>query len=57
MTTQANNAAADTRERILDAAESLFIEHGFAATSLRAIATLAQVNLAATNYHFGSKIC
>lgn len=45
----------NTRERILDAAESLFIEHGFAATSVRAIATKAGVNLAATNYHFGSK--
>jgi len=45
----------NTRERILDAAESLFIEHGFAATSVRAIATRAEVNLAATNYHFGSK--
>lgn len=44
-----------TRERILDAAESLFIERGFAATSLRAIASLAEVNLAATHYHFGSK--
>lgn len=45
----------DTRNRILDAAESLFIENGFAATSVRAIATRADVNLAATNYHFGSK--
>jgi AcrR family transcriptional regulator len=47
--------AADTQEKILDAAESLFVEHGFAATSLRAIAAAANVNLAATNYHFGSK--
>ena len=47
---------ADTREKILDAAETLFIEHGFAATSLRAIAAQAEVNLAATNYHFGSKM-
>ncbi|MBT4160619.1 MAG: TetR/AcrR family transcriptional regulator [Gammaproteobacteria bacterium] len=46
----------DTRDRILDAAEELFVEHGFAATSLRAIATRADVNLAATNYHFGSKM-
>jgi AcrR family transcriptional regulator len=44
-----------TRERILDAAELLFIERGFAATSLRAIAGRAGVNLAATHYHFGSK--
>ena len=39
----------------MDAAETLIIEHGFAATSLRAIATAAGVNLAATHYHFGSK--
>ena len=50
------NASQDTRERILDAAEALIIERGFAATSLRAIADRARVNLAATNYHFGSKM-
>jgi AcrR family transcriptional regulator len=44
-----------TKNRILDAAETLFVEKGFAATSLRAIADLASVNLAATHYHFGSK--
>jgi AcrR family transcriptional regulator len=44
-----------TRERILDAAEALFAEHGFANTSLRAITAKAGVNLAAVNYHFGSK--
>ena len=44
-----------TPDRILNAAEELFIELGYAATSLRAIANKASVNLAATNYHFGSK--
>src|SRR5436189_1754138 len=44
-----------TKERILDAAESLFMEHGFEATSLRSITAAAGVNLAAVNYHFGSK--
>src|SRR5262252_1240922 len=44
-----------TKDRILDAAESLFMEHGFEATSLRSITTAADVNLAAANYHFGSK--
>jgi AcrR family transcriptional regulator len=44
-----------TTTRILDAAEALFMEHGFEATSLRAITTAAAVNLAAVNYHFGSK--
>lgn len=45
----------DTQTRILDAAEILFIETGFSATSLRAIARHAEVNLAAPHYHFGSK--
>ncbi|MDP6980305.1 MAG: TetR/AcrR family transcriptional regulator [Myxococcota bacterium] len=47
--------AADTKTRILDAAEALFIEQGFVATSLRAITSRAGVNLAAAHYHFGSK--
>lgn len=47
--------AVDTKSRILDAAEELFMEHGFEATSLRLITTAANVNLAAANYHFGSK--
>ncbi len=46
---------AATKDRILDAAEALFMEHGYEATSLRAITTEAVVNLAAVNYHFGSK--
>ena len=46
---------APTKDRILDAAEALFMEHGFEATSLRQITALAEVNLAAVSYHFGSK--
>ena len=46
---------AATKDRILDTAEALFMEHGFEATSLRAITAAATVNLAAVNYHFGSK--
>ncbi|GAB3250951.1 TetR/AcrR family transcriptional regulator [Chitinimonas naiadis] len=45
----------DTATRILDAAEVLFVEHGFEATSMRMITQKAEVNLAAVNYHFGSK--
>lgn len=45
----------DTRIRILEAASSIFAEHGFAATTIRHICSKAQVNLAAVNYHFGSK--
>ncbi|MCX7960582.1 MAG: TetR family transcriptional regulator [Burkholderiales bacterium] len=46
---------ADTRSRILDAAEALFMQHGFEGTSMRMITARANVNLAAVNYHFGSK--
>lgn len=45
----------DTAKSILNAAEELFSEKGFAETSLRNITTKAGVNLAAVNYHFGSK--
>ena len=48
-------AEIDTRVRILDAAELLFTEQGFEATTLRQITGAAGVNLAAVNYHFGSK--
>lgn len=44
-----------TKERIVQAAERLFAEHGIAATSLRQITARAEVNLAAVNYHFGSR--
>lgn len=45
----------DTRNRILDAAERLFSTRGFHATSIRMITAEAGANLAAINYHFGSK--
>jgi len=44
-----------TRQRILGAAEELFARHGFAGASLRQVTASAKVNLAAVNYHFGSK--
>ena len=47
--------AGDTKSRILDAAETLFIDCGYEAMSLRQITSRAEVNLAAVNYHFGSK--
>jgi AcrR family transcriptional regulator len=51
----ASRSPAATKERILDAAESLFMEHGYEATSLRLITAAADANLASANYHFGSK--
>ena len=45
----------DTKTRILNGAEQLFAREGFRNTSLRSLTQLAEVNLAAVNYHFGSK--
>ncbi|TLU61840.1 TetR/AcrR family transcriptional regulator [Thalassotalea litorea] len=45
----------DTKTKILNAAENLFADKGFTGTSLREITSAAEVNLAAVNYHFGSK--
>jgi AcrR family transcriptional regulator len=45
----------DTKQSILDAAEYLFARNGYRGTSLREITGRAKVNLAAVNYHFGSK--
>ncbi|MGD1146857.1 MAG: TetR/AcrR family transcriptional regulator [Thermoanaerobaculaceae bacterium] len=46
---------AETRKRLLDTAECLFAERGFAGTSVRHITAEAGCNLAAVNYHFGGK--
>jgi len=43
------------RRRLLDAGRKLFARHGYDATTVRALARLAEVNLAAITYHFGSK--
>ena len=48
-------AGEDTREKLLDAAEQLFAEHGISGTTLRALTRSAKVNLAAVHYHFGGK--
>lgn len=50
-----DNRLSDTRARILDATERLFMAHGYDGTSMRQITGEAGVNLAAVNYHFGSK--
>ena len=52
---KANPNTGDTCERILNAAEQLFMEHGFDGASMRMLTSGAGVNLAAINYHFGSK--
>lgn len=50
-----NSPHFSTKQRILDSAETLFAKHGFAGASLRQVTSAASVNLAAVNYHFGSK--
>jgi AcrR family transcriptional regulator len=53
-----NDASASrpsTRQRLMEASEQLFADHGWKAVSVRAIVAAADVNLAALHYHFGSK--
>ncbi|MBQ0908036.1 TetR/AcrR family transcriptional regulator [Flavobacterium sp. F-328] len=45
----------DKQIQILQVAETLFAEKGFDGTSIRAIAKLAQINIAMVSYYFGSK--
>jgi AcrR family transcriptional regulator len=44
-----------TRQRILKAAGKIFAHGGYRAMTLREVTNEASVNLAAVNYHFGSK--
>lgn len=54
-TMEKGKGPAETRERVLDIAEGLFAERGIDAVSIRDITGAADVNLAAINYHFGTK--
>lgn len=44
-----------TRERLLNAAREVFSQHGFQGATVREICRRADANVAAVNYHFGSK--
>ncbi|MFC3994860.1 TetR/AcrR family transcriptional regulator [Nocardiopsis sediminis] len=46
---------ASTRERLVESAVRMFGERGIEATSMRALTEAAGTNIAAVNYHFGSK--
>src|SRR5438445_12587589 len=48
-------ASDQTRTSILSAAERLYADRGFGDVTSRDIVAAADVNLAAVNYHFGSK--
>lgn len=54
-TVPSGSEAADTKERLLDAAEQLFAERGFRGASMRAVTQAAGSAVSAANYHFGSK--
>lgn len=45
----------DTKDHIMQISIQLFSEKGFETTTMRDIASKAEVNLALINYHFGSK--
>jgi AcrR family transcriptional regulator len=49
------NDAPSARDRLIAAGELLFAEHSWEAVSVRSLVAAANVNLAALNYHFGSK--
>ena len=44
-----------TRKRLIDATARLFAQNGYNGLTLRSVAREANANLAAANYHFGSK--
>lgn len=53
--TPVKQQTSEARERILQAAISLFAQHGFAETSMRKLVAKADINLSMVNYYFGSK--
>lgn len=50
-----NRSVDSTQHKLLIAACEVFAENGFKNTTVRDICTRADVNVAAVNYHFGSK--
>jgi AcrR family transcriptional regulator len=50
-----SSSSEPVRDKLLDAAEELFCEHGFEGTSIRDMAAAAACNIASVNYYFGGK--
>jgi AcrR family transcriptional regulator len=48
-------SGAESRQRIIDTARALFREHGYAGTTVRAVASAANVDPAMVFYFFGTK--
>ncbi len=55
MTSEAIERIDGTKKRLLEAMENLVLERGFDAVSVRDITGVAKANVAAVNYHFGSR--
>ncbi len=55
MSAVAGDSKVATKQRLIDAAEALFADEGFDRVSVRDITTKAAANVAAVNYHFGSR--
>ena len=53
--TDTNRESRETHQQILDTACRLFAEKGYKGTTVALICQEAQANIAAVNYHFGSK--
>jgi len=52
---ESRTASEQTRERLLEAARQVFSENNFQGATVREICRRAEANVAAVNYHFGSK--
>ncbi|MEP6783007.1 MAG: CerR family C-terminal domain-containing protein [Acidobacteriota bacterium] len=50
-----NPGSADTRQRLVDSAATLFADRGFENVTVREICKASNANIAAINYHFGDK--
>ena len=53
--TEIKAASEQTRTRLLEAAREVFSQQGFQGATVREICRRAEANIAAVNYHFGSK--